>query len=101
MIYHDSFVPDEGKALIDYVSSDVRKMYDARKDANMPLASLRFETFGLSDPKIIDFVKPRLTDQPWRTFYQPVEALRSNPTPSDPRGSAPRCEPAKSVGLSI
>jgi hypothetical protein len=85
MIYHDSFVPDEGKALIDYVSSDVRKMYDARKDANMPLAPLRFEVFGLSDPKIIDFVKPRLTDQPWRTFYQPVEALRPNPTPSDPR----------------
>jgi hypothetical protein len=53
--YLDAFVPDEGKALIGYVSSDVRKMSDARKDANMPVVPLRFEAFGLSDLKIIDF----------------------------------------------
>ena len=37
---------------------------------------LSFKAFGLNDQTIIDFVKPRLTSQPWRTFYQPVKALK-------------------------
>jgi pimeloyl-ACP methyl ester carboxylesterase len=79
MIYLDAFVPEDGKALIDYVSSDVREMYDAHRDANMPVPPLSFKAFGLNDQAIIDFVKPRLTSQPWRTFYQPVKALKRYP----------------------
>jgi pimeloyl-ACP methyl ester carboxylesterase len=79
MIYLDAFVPEDGKALIDYVSSDVREMYDAHRDANMPVPPLSFKAFGLNDQTIIDFVRPRLTSQPWRTFYQPVKALKPHP----------------------
>jgi pimeloyl-ACP methyl ester carboxylesterase len=76
MIYLDAFVPENGKALIDYVPSVAREMYDAHKDANMPVPPLSFEAFGLNDQTILAFVKPRLTSQPWRTFYQPVKALK-------------------------
>jgi pimeloyl-ACP methyl ester carboxylesterase len=79
MIYLDAYVPENGKALIDYVSSDVREMYDAHKDANIPVPPLSFKAFGLNDQAIIDFVKPRLTSQPWRTLYQPVKTLTPRP----------------------
>jgi pimeloyl-ACP methyl ester carboxylesterase len=79
MIYLDAFLPEDGKALMDYVSTDFRKMRDAYKDANMSVPPLPFEAFGLHDPTIIDFVRPRLTGQPWRTFYQPVKALTPRP----------------------
>ncbi|MET1027193.1 MAG: hypothetical protein ABWY00_08500 [Dongiaceae bacterium] len=33
----------------------------------------------MSDPAHLDFVKPRLVNQPWRTVYQPVKALKQWP----------------------
>jgi hypothetical protein len=33
------------------------------------------EAFGHATAEILTFVKKRLTDQPWRTFYQPLRGL--------------------------
>jgi hypothetical protein len=32
------------------------------------------EMFGVTDPSLVKFVTPRLTSQPWRTLYEPVQA---------------------------
>jgi pimeloyl-ACP methyl ester carboxylesterase len=76
MIYLDAFVPEDGAAAIDYFPPEARAIMDAHKNAGSLLPPLPLQIFGVTDPAIIDFVTPRLTHQPWRTFYQPVKALK-------------------------
>jgi pimeloyl-ACP methyl ester carboxylesterase len=80
MIYLDAFVPEDGKAVIDYVAPEARASWDQYRETDAPLPPLSPEMLGLADPMQIDFVRPRLTPQPWRTFFQPVKALKQRPT---------------------
>ncbi|MEH2549245.1 pimeloyl-ACP methyl ester carboxylesterase [Bradyrhizobium sp. AZCC 2262] len=79
MIYLDAFVPEDGKALVDYADADTKALLDKSKMAGQPLPPIPFEAFGVKDPEVIKFAGPRLALQPWRTFYQPVSALKSRP----------------------
>src|SRR5208282_6323165 len=79
LIYLDAFVPEDGEACVDYVHADVREMIEAHKNARLPVPPLPFEVFGLDDHAIISFVRPKLTDQPWRTLCQPVKGLKQWP----------------------
>ena len=79
MIYLDAFVPENGKALIDYAEGPVVKIFNDAKNKDQPLPAIPLEVFGVKDPKIIEFVKPRLVLQPWRTSFHPVEALKTRP----------------------
>jgi pimeloyl-ACP methyl ester carboxylesterase len=72
MIYLDAFFPENGKALVDYLSAEQRTDWDLLMASREPLPAIPLETFGLADPAIVDFITPRLTLQPWRTFYEPV-----------------------------
>jgi pimeloyl-ACP methyl ester carboxylesterase len=79
MIYLDAFVPEDGKALVDYLTPEGRAAWDKFKDADAPLPPLSAERLGLTDPAQIESVVPRLTAQAWQSFYQPVRALTPRP----------------------
>jgi pimeloyl-ACP methyl ester carboxylesterase len=72
LIYVDAFVPEDGKALVDYLPPARRAHYDQFAKERRPIPPARLDSFGLTDPAIVNFVTPRLTAQPWRTFYEPV-----------------------------
>jgi pimeloyl-ACP methyl ester carboxylesterase len=76
LVYLDAFVPEDGKAVADYWTPQVKAMMDPYRDRNAPLPAIPLTAFGVTDPEIVKFVEPRLTAQPWRTCYQPVEALK-------------------------
>jgi pimeloyl-ACP methyl ester carboxylesterase len=79
MIYLDAFVPDDGKALIDYVAPEMRAAMEEQARRGEPLPPIPLPVFGVTDPAVTAFVEPRLTLQPWRTFTQPVKALKQRP----------------------
>jgi len=79
MIYLDAFVPADGKALVDYVPAEFPSAWEPFKAANKPFPPLSLEMLGVSGPAYTGLVTPRLVHQPWRTFYQPVKALKDWP----------------------
>ncbi len=79
IVYLDAFVPNDGEALADYLPPVAREDFDTNKAHGLPLAPRPLSFFGVSDPATIAFVQPRVSAQPWRTFYQPVRALKSRP----------------------
>ena len=79
VIYLDAFVPTESKALIDFIDPARREKLDNAKNADMPVPPPPLEAFGPATAEILTFVKERLTNQPWRTFYQPLLGLNQQP----------------------
>jgi pimeloyl-ACP methyl ester carboxylesterase len=79
IVYLDAFVPSDGRALVDYVASDATAAWDRCKERNLPVPPLPFSFFGLTDSALVAFIEPRLAEQPWRTLYQPVKALKTRP----------------------
>ncbi|HWM46238.1 MAG TPA: alpha/beta fold hydrolase [Xanthobacteraceae bacterium] len=79
MIYLDAFVPENGKALADYVDPDTRTFFEQARAADQTMPSIPFEVFGVKDPKAIEFIAPRLVNQSWRTFFQPAKAPARRP----------------------
>jgi len=47
--------------------------FDEFKSKRQGIPPLPFEVFGVQDPQLIEFLTPRVSPQPWRTFYQPVQ----------------------------
>lgn len=82
LIYLDAFVPEDGKALVDYLPPERKAHYDLIAAEGNPIPPLPLASFGPIDPALVEFVAPRLTNQPWRTFYEPVRTwhLPSNIT---------------------
>jgi pimeloyl-ACP methyl ester carboxylesterase len=70
MVYLDAFLPERGKALVDYAGPVA---------ANSDLEPIPLEVFGVTDQAVIDYVTPRLTLQPIATFTQPSKALEKRP----------------------
>jgi pimeloyl-ACP methyl ester carboxylesterase len=79
LIYLDAFVPENGKALVDYLPPERRVHYDLIAAERKPIPPLPLASFGLMDPAIVEFVAPRLTSQPWQTFYEPVRTRPLHP----------------------
>jgi pimeloyl-ACP methyl ester carboxylesterase len=71
MVYLDAFVPDHGKALIDYAQ---RRIEPGHNVAPIPL-----EVFGVHDPNVAAYVSPRLVLQPWRTFTEAAPSFKERP----------------------
>jgi pimeloyl-ACP methyl ester carboxylesterase len=72
LVYLDGFVPENGKAVVDYLTPAARAANQARADSDQALLPMPLERFGVVDKVVIDFVTPRLTSQPWRTFFDPI-----------------------------
>jgi pimeloyl-ACP methyl ester carboxylesterase len=74
LIYLDAYVPEDGKALVDYAPENLRAKVDVFMNERKPIPPFPLDAFGVTDSSLIEFVTPRLTVQPWRTFYEPVHA---------------------------
>jgi pimeloyl-ACP methyl ester carboxylesterase len=79
LVYLDAFVPGNGRALVDYIQPETKAGIDIARDKGEPLPPLPMAYFGVTDPAVLSFVEPRLNPHPWRSFYQPVRALKVRP----------------------
>ena len=79
MVYLDAFIPENGKALVDYVASVSAERLKAVLSSGKFVPPIPPETFGVTDPDVIAFLMPRLVDQPPRTMTQGVKALAERP----------------------
>jgi pimeloyl-ACP methyl ester carboxylesterase len=79
IIYLDAFVPENGRAFIDYFPPEFVANWDKFKDEDQSIPPPSLEFFGITDPAHRELLSPRLVNQPWRTFYQPVSAPTCRP----------------------
>jgi pimeloyl-ACP methyl ester carboxylesterase len=79
VVYLDAYVPGDGEAMMDYGIPEMIAAWAPLKQANLPLFPMPLSVFGVADPAVVEFLEPRLTHQPWRTFYQPVKGLKVRP----------------------
>lgn len=79
MIYVDGFVPESGKALVDYLSETGRAALEELKSNNQPIPPMPLELFGVTEAHVIEFVTPRLVHQPWQTFFEEIGTLHAPP----------------------
>jgi pimeloyl-ACP methyl ester carboxylesterase len=81
VVYLDAFVPENGKCALDYVvperAARMREEGGRTGFVSPPPLSL----WGLTRPEHVDFVRPRETRHPYKTFTQPVRI-------ADPKGWA-------------
>src|ERR1700754_3113690 len=75
IIYIDSFIPQPGKAVIDYVTEESRRGLNTLAAEDRPIPAMPFDVFGVTESSVIDFVAPRLTLQPWKTFFEPLSTM--------------------------
>lgn len=84
LVYVDAFLPENGKSLNDYVPSFVANYEEnVRKNGDgwrLPFAgALTLQALGITDAADIAWMSPRMVDQPYKTFTQPVKSA-SNAT---------------------
>jgi pimeloyl-ACP methyl ester carboxylesterase len=75
MIYLDAFLPEHGKAIIDSYPNDRRAGMDIHRRDNTPVPPLPLAFLGVTQQPLIDFITPRLSPQPWRTFCEPFKTI--------------------------
>ncbi|MGY2293619.1 alpha/beta fold hydrolase [Pseudomonas sp. SDO528_S397] len=73
LIYLDAFVPDNGKALVDYMPAEKRAALQPFFTEGKPIPPMPLEVFGITDPAMVAYITPRLALQPSLTFFEPVE----------------------------
>lgn len=78
MVYLDAFVPERGKALVDYAGPPAERFRQAAA-AGQDISPIPLGAFGVKDPAVISHVTPRLSLQPAQTFVQPSKALAQRP----------------------
>jgi pimeloyl-ACP methyl ester carboxylesterase len=88
MIYLDAFVPEDGEAVIDFFPPERRAPFIALKDEDKPVPPLPLAYLGITDPALVNFVTPKLVNQPWRTMFEPAKVI---PRPAHVRMSYVRC----------
>jgi pimeloyl-ACP methyl ester carboxylesterase len=89
MIYLDAFVPEDGKSFIDcFAPGKQPPSFNACKDEDRSVPPLPLAYLGITDPALVEFMTPKLVDQPWRTLFEPVKVI---PRPAHVRMSYVRC----------
>src|SRR5262249_29095338 len=56
VIYLDAFVPEHGKAFIDYMNAEARKFMERFSAHNMVVPPLPLEHFKLTEPSVVEFI---------------------------------------------
>lgn len=71
MVYLDAFVAENGKAVIDFFDPDEPNPIKefVQKAENLPPV-IPLEVFGVTEQEVLEFVRPRLGEQPYNTFLQ-------------------------------
>jgi pimeloyl-ACP methyl ester carboxylesterase len=89
MIYLDAFVPEDGKSLIDcFPPGQQSANYSIFKAEDRPIPPLPLTYLGITDPALVEFMTPKLVNQPWRTLFEPVKVI---PRPEHVSMSYVRC----------
>jgi len=77
MIYVDAFLPESGKAMIDYTAAERRAAF-IREGLDFGMSNpLPLHLFGLTSPRDIAWVAPRLVKQSFQTFFQPIRLFNN------------------------
>lgn len=79
MTYLDAFVPQDGESLVDLFGPEGERLYGANRDDGLPIPPLPLEFLGVADPSLVKELTPKLTPQPWRTYFEKVTASSKNP----------------------
>ena len=76
VVYLDAFLPEDGKCLNDYsigAPGYPEKVRELGEGWRLPFkGTLSLEVLGIEDPADLAWMLPRMTDQPYRTFTQPL-----------------------------
>ncbi len=76
VVYLDAFLPEDGRSLNDYSIGAAGYEENVRKNGDgwrLPLAgTLTLQMLGITDPADVAWMAPRMVDQPYKTFTQPV-----------------------------
>jgi pimeloyl-ACP methyl ester carboxylesterase len=74
LIYLDAFVPEAGKAMLDYVGERAQAMREAvsTHGEGWKLAPFAPERFGVTSQRDTEWLTKHLVPQPFRTFEQPL-----------------------------
>jgi len=72
LVYLDAFVPENGKALIDYVSPEHAERQRAQGEKTGTVGPMPAAALGLTRAEDIDWVMRRQVNQPYRTLAQPL-----------------------------
>ena len=77
MVYLDAFVPEDGKALVDYAEAQRDAILELQETGEHLLSlpqNAYQDRWNINDKVVLDSAVPRLTPQPIETFVQPVKA---------------------------
>jgi pimeloyl-ACP methyl ester carboxylesterase len=76
LVYLDAFVPEAGKALLDYVGPGAAMMREtaAAHGEGWRIPSFPPERFGVTSQRDTEWLNKHLVPQPLRTFEQPLSA---------------------------
>jgi len=74
LVYLDAFVPEAGKALLDYLGPRAEAMREAvrTQGEGWKLAPFPPERFGVTSQRDTEWLTKHLVPQPFRTFEQPL-----------------------------
>ncbi|WP_158510985.1 alpha/beta fold hydrolase [Paraburkholderia caribensis] len=75
LTYLDAFVPEDGMSLVDYLSSQNRVVHESWAAKDQAIPPLPLDIFEISNREAVEFITPRLTHQPWRTFFEPSKLV--------------------------
>ena len=76
LVYLDAFVPEAGKALLDYLGPRAEAVRESARTAGegWRVPSFPPERFGVTSQRDTEWLQRRLVPQPLRTFEQPLAA---------------------------
>ena len=77
VVYLDAFIPENGRALIDYATNQIDSLQDLLKAGErlVPLPQNAYQDrWNITEQAIIDNAVPRLTPQPIETLIQPIKS---------------------------
>jgi pimeloyl-ACP methyl ester carboxylesterase len=82
LVYLDAFVPGDGETLLDFVPAERRDGF--LRDAQTSGEGWRIPApplgrFGVTDEADLAWANPRITDQPLRTFAEPIKLTGEPP----------------------
>ncbi len=75
LVYLDAFIPQNGESLIDVIGEDFAATFHELVEAEgdgWRLPPLPLEVLGITEERDKLWISPKLTDQPFKTFSQPV-----------------------------
>jgi pimeloyl-ACP methyl ester carboxylesterase len=79
VVYLDAFLPEDGRALVDYVPAFVegyeRAVREEGEGWRLPFGKvIDLAMLGVTDAEDVAWMAPRMTAQPYATFRQPLHA---------------------------